>query len=196
MSAAPRARDDETAARVVMAWPSAAAATDQPRDSEPVGEVASSGRRPTELLDVVRHLTVLQIDPTAAIAPTADLVAWSRLGPSYSPAELLTALEDRMLLEHRAMIRPSEDLALYRADMADWPGRGELRDWQGPGRFSSSVSRPVTVQVVLSCVWSEMGCFEQPKQALDWAEDSQGASDTRWVNESMIGDVYLDAFRA
>ena len=28
------------------------------------------------------------------------------------------------------MIRPAEDLALYRADMADWPGRGELRDWQ------------------------------------------------------------------
>jgi uncharacterized protein YcaQ len=87
-------------------------------------------RRPTRLLDVVRHLTVLQIDPIAAIAPAADLVAWSRLGPSYSPSELHTALEDRMLLEHRAMIRPSEDLALYRADMADWPGRGELLDWQ------------------------------------------------------------------
>ncbi len=28
------------------------------------------------------------------------------------------------------MIRPAEDIALYRADMADWPGRGELRDWQ------------------------------------------------------------------
>src|SRR5204863_1507714 len=25
---------------------------------------------------------------------------------------------------------PSEDLALYRADMADWPGRGPLRPWQ------------------------------------------------------------------
>jgi uncharacterized protein YcaQ len=57
--------------------------------------------RPTELLDLVRHLSVLQIDPTAAIAPTADLVAWSRLGASYSPAELVTALEDRVLLEHR-----------------------------------------------------------------------------------------------
>jgi uncharacterized protein YcaQ len=28
------------------------------------------------------------------------------------------------------MIRPSEDLALYRAEMADWPARGELREWQ------------------------------------------------------------------
>jgi hypothetical protein len=57
--------------------------------------------RPTELLDVVRRLTLLQIDPTAAIAASADLVAWSRLGSSYSPAELDKALEDRTLLEHR-----------------------------------------------------------------------------------------------
>ncbi|MDO3704350.1 crosslink repair DNA glycosylase YcaQ family protein [Micromonospora sp. C28SCA-DRY-2] len=86
--------------------------------------------RPTDLLDVVRHLTLLQIDPTAAVAPSADLVAFSRLGPSYSPARLAAALADRVLLELRAMIRPSEDLALYRAEMADWPGRGGLRDWQ------------------------------------------------------------------
>jgi uncharacterized protein YcaQ len=42
--------------------------------------------RSAGLPDVVRHLALLQIDPTAAIAPNADLVAWSRLGPSYSPA--------------------------------------------------------------------------------------------------------------
>jgi hypothetical protein len=79
--------------------------------------------QPAELLDVVGHLTLLQIDPTAAIAPSADLVAWSRLWSSYSPAELDTALADRTLLELRVMIRPSEDLALYRADMADWARR-------------------------------------------------------------------------
>ncbi|MGN9918681.1 DNA glycosylase AlkZ-like family protein [Micromonospora palomenae] len=84
--------------------------------------------RPAHLLDLVRRLTLLQIDPTAAIAPSADLVAWSRLGSSYSPAELEAALADRTLLELRAMIRPAEDLALYRAEMAEWPGRGELRD--------------------------------------------------------------------
>ncbi|MFJ5307846.1 DNA glycosylase AlkZ-like family protein [Streptomyces sp. NPDC088350] len=74
--------------------------------------------RPTELHTTVRQLTLLQIDPTAAIAPNADLVAWSRLGSSYTPDELTAALKDRTLLELRAMIRPSEDLALYRADMA------------------------------------------------------------------------------
>ncbi|MFJ9373696.1 DNA glycosylase AlkZ-like family protein [Streptomyces sp. NPDC101455] len=73
--------------------------------------------RPTELHAAVRQLTLLQIDPIAAVAPNADLVAWSRLGSSYAPDELATALKDRTLLELRAMIRPSEDLALYRADM-------------------------------------------------------------------------------
>lgn len=88
------------------------------------------GARPAGLVDMVHHLTLLQIDPTAVIAPNADLVAWSRLGSSYSPADLGAALERRALLELLAMIRPSEDLALYRADMADWPGRGKLRGWQ------------------------------------------------------------------
>jgi uncharacterized protein YcaQ len=88
------------------------------------------GRRPADLLDVVRHLTFLQIDPTAAIAPNADLVAWSRLGSSYSPDDLRTALENRTLIELSALIRPREDLALFRAEMDEWPGRGELREWQ------------------------------------------------------------------
>lgn len=87
-------------------------------------------RRPTELLDMVRHLRVLQIDQTAAVAPNVDLVSWSRLGSSYSPDEMVSALEDRSLIEVRGMIRPSEDLALFRAEMAEWPGNGELLDWQ------------------------------------------------------------------
>jgi uncharacterized protein YcaQ len=96
------------------------------------------GPRPADLLDVVRRLTLLQVDPTAAVAPNADLVAWSRLGSSYPPAALDAALANRDLLELQAMIRPSEDLALYRADMAHWeraergdlPGwRASLRDW-------------------------------------------------------------------
>ena len=45
-------------------------------------------RRPTDLLTVVQQLTLLQIDPTAAIAPSADLVAWSRLGSAYRPDDL------------------------------------------------------------------------------------------------------------
>lgn len=87
--------------------------------------------RPDGLPDVVRRLTLLQIDPTAAVAPNADLVAWSRLGSSgYAPADLTAALADRGLLELQAMIRPGEDLALYRAEMAEWPERGTPSSWR------------------------------------------------------------------
>lgn len=87
-------------------------------------------RRPAGLLDVVRQLTLLQLDPTAAVAPSADLVAWSRLGTSYRPEQLVDALEERTLVELRAMIRPVEDIRLYRADMAEWPGRGKLKPYR------------------------------------------------------------------
>lgn len=75
--------------------------------------------RPAGMIDMVCHLSMVQLDPIAAVAPSADLVAWSRLGSSYSPADLRGALEDGTLLELQAMIRPAEDLVLYRADMAD-----------------------------------------------------------------------------
>jgi len=52
--------------------------------------------RPTDLLEVVQRLTLLQIDPTAAIAPSADLVLWSRLGSSYRPEDLKRALEEEL----------------------------------------------------------------------------------------------------
>ncbi|MGI5239876.1 DNA glycosylase AlkZ-like family protein [Dactylosporangium sp. CA-139066] len=86
--------------------------------------------RPSGMFDVVRRLTFLQNDPTAAVAPNADLVLWSRLGSGYSPAQLRDAVDEQALLELRGLIRPPEDLALYRAEMAEWPGRPPLRDWQ------------------------------------------------------------------
>jgi uncharacterized protein len=86
--------------------------------------------RPTNLLAVVEQLTLLQIDPTAAIAPSADLVAWSRLGSSYQPADLQKAVEeDRTLFELDALIRPMSDLGLYLAGAADAPSYERSRAW-------------------------------------------------------------------
>jgi uncharacterized protein YcaQ len=86
--------------------------------------------RPTDLLEVVQRLTLLQIDPTAAVAPNADLVAWSRLGPAYDPADLRQALEqDRTLFEHNALVRPTSDLGLYLAGAADRPSGERTRAW-------------------------------------------------------------------
>jgi uncharacterized protein YcaQ len=98
-------------------------------------------KRPRDLLTVVDRLTLLQLDPTAAVAPSADLVAWSRLGNGYQPAQMQTALEhDRTLFEHRAqesdvepavvMVRPMANLGLFLADMAAWPrSDGRHVDW-------------------------------------------------------------------
>jgi uncharacterized protein len=86
--------------------------------------------RPTDLLTVVRQLTLVQIDPTAAVAPSADLVCWSRLGSSYRPEHLRQALEeDRTLFEHKAMVRPMDDLGLFLAAMAQWPEHERHREW-------------------------------------------------------------------
>src|SRR5687768_8744015 len=98
-------------------------------------------RRPTDLVAVVQQLTLLQIDPTAAIAPSADLVSWSRLGSAYQPAHLQHALEqDRTLFEHNALIRPMSDLGLYLAGAADWPSYQSTRAWlRGNDRFRRDI---------------------------------------------------------
>jgi uncharacterized protein len=86
--------------------------------------------RPTDLLEVVERLTLLQLDPTSAIAPSADLVAWSRLGSGYRPADLKQALEqDRTLFELDALVRPMSDVCLYLAGAADWPSYERPRAW-------------------------------------------------------------------
>lgn len=79
---------------------------------------------------MVEHLTFLQIDPTAAIAPSADLVAWSRLGGSYRPADLTRALEqDRTLVEFNALVRPMSDIGLHLAGASEWPPYARHRAW-------------------------------------------------------------------
>jgi uncharacterized protein YcaQ len=96
--------------------------------------------RPTDLLELVRQLTFLQVDPTAAIAPSADLIAWSRMGSIYRPEQLQQAIErDRTLFEQKsqvdpkqpavAMIRPTSDLGILLEDMAAWPPWESHRTW-------------------------------------------------------------------
>ena len=86
--------------------------------------------RPTDLVSVVERLTLLQIDPTAAIAPSADLVAWSRLGSSYRPEHLKEAVEeDRTLFELDALVRPVSDLGLYLAGASEFPTYEHSRAW-------------------------------------------------------------------
>ena len=86
-------------------------------------------RRPTDLLSVVDHLTALPVEPTAAIAPSYDLVSWSRLGSSYEPRDLVELLDQREVYDDGDGIRPMADLRLHLAEMAAWPPWEETRDW-------------------------------------------------------------------
>ncbi|HEX6248556.1 MAG TPA: crosslink repair DNA glycosylase YcaQ family protein [Nocardioidaceae bacterium] len=86
--------------------------------------------RPTDLVDVVDRLTILQIDPTAAIAPSADLVLWSRLGSAYVSTDLTKAVEhDRSLVETVAYIRPPRDVPAVIAEFRDGGLHPSTREW-------------------------------------------------------------------
>ena len=88
--------------------------------------------RPTDLLDTVRHLTLLQDDQTAAVAPNAGLVGWSRLGSSCPRTAVADAVDEQSLIDLHGMLRPAEDIALYRSEMAEWPGADAdtVPDWR------------------------------------------------------------------
>lgn len=69
------------------------------------------------VLDTVRRLVSLQLDPISTVAPPQHLVLWSRLGP-FDTAELDRLLwETRELVEWNAFLWPAEDLPLLRARM-------------------------------------------------------------------------------
>lgn len=97
--------------------------------------------RPGDLVEVVQQLSLLQIDPVAAIAPSAELVLWSRLGAAYRSADLVQALESRTLVEFNGMIRPVEDLPAHLAGHDEWPRQWDQgREWlRANDRFRQDV---------------------------------------------------------
>src|ERR671910_485561 len=69
------------------------------------------------VLNTVRRLGFLQLDPIATVAPAQHLVLWSRLG-AFDPGELDRLLwEERKLVEFDAFVYPIESLPLLRARM-------------------------------------------------------------------------------
>jgi uncharacterized protein YcaQ len=71
----------------------------------------------TGVLETIRRIGFLQIDPISAVAPPQQLVLWSRLGP-HDPAELDRLLwDERKLFEWNAYIWPMESLPLAQARM-------------------------------------------------------------------------------
>jgi uncharacterized protein YcaQ len=96
-----------------------------------------AGERPASVVDCVKALGKIQVDPTAVVDRAERLVLWSRLG-SYDREELRGALEEdpRQLFEYNAFLIPVEDLPLHRPAMQRFPRpeytRGRyIRQWMG-----------------------------------------------------------------
>jgi uncharacterized protein len=69
------------------------------------------------VLETVRRLGFLQLDPISTVAPPQHLVLWSRLG-RFDTAELDRLLwEERKLVEWDAFLYPVEDLPILKAFM-------------------------------------------------------------------------------
>jgi uncharacterized protein YcaQ len=89
-----------------------------------------SADRPADIVEAVDGLAVVNIDPTAAVAPSADLILWSRLGWPYRPADLARAVErDRTVFEWAGFYRPMADLGLYLPLMRAAPRYARMREW-------------------------------------------------------------------
>ncbi len=77
---------------------------------------------PTRVLDLLRHLRCLQLDPISVVARSHTLVLWSRLG-HYAADELDDLLwRDHQLFEywaHCASLVLAEDLPIHRQRMLD-----------------------------------------------------------------------------
>ena len=79
------------------------------------------------VLETVRRLGFLQMDPIATVARPQELVLFSRLGP-FDPAVLDRLLwKERKLFEYDAFIYPIEDLPLQKARMARRRRGGKLK---------------------------------------------------------------------
>jgi hypothetical protein len=97
--------------------------------------------RPGGIVEAVDGLGVVNIDPTAAVAPSADHILWSRIGWPYQPADLARAVEeDRAIFEWAGFYRPMTDLPLYLPRMRAWPTSRDQRDWMiANDRFARDV---------------------------------------------------------
>jgi uncharacterized protein YcaQ len=83
------------------------------------------------VLQTVRRLGFLQLDPISSVAPPQHLVLWSRLGPFATEKLEKLVWKERKLVEWDAFLYPVEDLPILRAFMRrrDRPMDNHILAW-------------------------------------------------------------------
>ncbi|MEO8262119.1 MAG: crosslink repair DNA glycosylase YcaQ family protein [Pseudolysinimonas sp.] len=85
--------------------------------------------RPDGFMDMVRRLAALRIEETAAVAPAADHVSWSRLGDGYVPGLLDRGIAEGRLFEYQWAVRPMDDLPMFLPTMRAPSPYPAVREW-------------------------------------------------------------------
>jgi uncharacterized protein YcaQ len=85
--------------------------------------------RSPDAVAMVRELVSLRVELTSIVCPSADHIAYTRLGPSHRPAHLERALADGRLFERGWLLHPMEDLPLFLAGMRTWLERSGGSRW-------------------------------------------------------------------
>jgi len=146
-------------------------------------------RRPLGVVEVVDQLTLLQIDPTAAIAPNVDLVCWSRLGDAYDHSDLTFALEqERSLVELSSFVRPMDDVGLL---LATEPGRlhPSVHEWvEANSRFRADLLARLAGEGPLRSI-DIPDTAEVPWQSSGWTNDKNVVRMLELLNR--LGDVAI-----
>jgi uncharacterized protein len=136
------------------------------------GPVPRRRATPSDLLETVRALRCLQLDPTAVVARNHLLVLFSRHGAFDERAFEQLAYEDRSLFEywaHEASYVLSEDLPLHAWEMRHWPRGGGLWQQRVSAWYASEVGlREHILEVLAETGPSRAVAFEDRAQ-VPWA---------------------------
>lgn len=98
-------------------------------DVPPADELRGEKSRHDDLIGMVRAIGMLRVELTSTVAPSAEHIAWTRLGASFRATEIDDALKAGRLFERGWMLRPIEDLGLYLAGMRTWSARSGAARW-------------------------------------------------------------------